>query len=490
MRGTLDQTADINRALVGSVFFHLFFLAMALYLPKYQPPPPTPVSIFEVQLVEAPQIKKSEGTAPIVSEEAKDSDAIAKSVAPEISDKPVAPPKPAQQPDQVVIKPAPKPKKLAEVQPIVKPMSTLKKVAPKKLAKVKPVVKPLEALQSKAIEQKEVAIPSSAKPVPKLVDKIQESKVAPVKEADNKTLALLDNIETKNTPNENRIKELDQVASLQIKKTDVAKRASPLSDNLKALEKVREEKAAETLAIPSTPVPVEPLKIEPLKTAPPAEMSPLEKLSALEDLSGKDTLDALKQPEKSVDHLAKAEIPKLAPLTLLNENKSDALNSVAQKFADLDTLKPSQKLKILQPVQSPVTNKEFSSKMREVEISVSTTVVIPESSGGSIAGSGNVSSSDMANLQALYIKSVEAKIMSKWKNPLATEDKEVQVSFYIYRAGTIDPPRVTKKSGNGKLDSLAVQAILDAEPFSEFPKELALTNMHLTINFKYKLDKK
>jgi TonB family protein len=490
MRGTLDQTTDINRALVGSVFFHLFFLAMALYLPKYQPPPPTPVSIFEVQLVEALQIKKSEGTASIVSEETKESDTTAKPVAPEISDKPVAPPKPAQQPDQMVIKPIPKPKQLAEVKPIAKPLGTLKKVAPKKLAKVKPVVKPLEALQSKAIQQKELAIPPSMKSVPKLADTIQETKVAPVQKVDNKTLALLDNIETKNTPNENRIKELDQVASLQIKKADAANNASPLSDNLKALEKVREEKAAEILAIPSKPVPVEPLKIEPLKTTPLAEMSPLEKLSALEDLSGKETLAALKQPEKSVDHLAKAEIPKLAPLTLLKDKKSDALDSVAQKFADLDTLKPSQKLELLQPVQSIVTTKEFTSKIRDVEISVSTTVVIPESSRGSIAGSGNVSSSDMANLQALYVKSVEAKIMSKWKNPLATEDKEVQVSFYIYRAGTIDPPRVTKQSGNGKLDSLAVQAILDAEPFSEFPKELALTNMHLTINFKYKLDKK
>jgi acetolactate synthase small subunit len=488
MRGILDQTADINRALVGSVFFHLFFLAMALYLPKYQPPPPTPVSIFEVQLVEAPQIKKSEGTSSIVSEETKESDATAKPVAPEISDKPIAPPKPAQEPDQMVIKPTPKPKKLAEVKPIVKPLSTLSKVAPKKLAKVKPVVKPLEALQSKAIEQKKVAIPP-AKPIPKLADEIQEVKIAPIKTVDNKTLDLLNKIETKNSPNENRIKELDQVASLQIKKPE-AKNDSTLSDNLKALEKVREEKAVETLATSAKPVPVEPLKIEPLKSVPPAEMSPLEKLSALEDLSGKETLAALKQPEKSADLLAKAEIPKLAPLTLLKENKSDALDSVAQKFADRDTLKPSQKLEILQPVQSPVTNKEFSSKLREVEISVSTTVVIPESARSSVAGSGNVSSSDMANIQALYVKSVEAKIMSMWKNPLASEDKEVQASFYIYRAGTIDPPRVTKKSGNGKLDSLAVQAILDAEPFSEFPKELALTNMHLTINFKYKLDKK
>jgi len=482
MRGTLDQTADINRALVGSVFFHLFFLAMALYLPKYQPPPPTPVAIFEVQLVEVPQIKKSEGAATIVPETTE---------RPEATAKPVAPPKPDQQPDQTVPEVTPQPKKLAEVKPIVKPMSTLKKVAPKKLAKVKPVVKPLEALQSKAIKQNEVAlpIPSSTKSVPKLADKIQETKIAPVEKVDNKTLALLDNIETRNSPNENRIKELDQIASLQVKQSEAVKNDSRLSENLKALEKVREEKAAESLPNLSKSVPIEPLKIDPLKAVPPAEMSPLEKLSALEDLSGNEMLAALNQPQKSAD-LAKAEIPQLAPLTLLNEKKSAALDSVAQKFAELDTLKPSKKLEIIQPVQSPVTNQKFSSKLREVEISVSTTVVIPENSGGSTAGSGNVSSSDMANIQALYVKAVEAKIMSQWKNPLASEDKEVQVSFYIYRAGTIDPPRVTKRSGNGKLDSLAVQAILDAEPFAEFPKELALTNMHLTINFKYKLDKK
>ncbi len=471
----MDQTADINRALVGSVFFHLFILALALYMPKYMPQPPMPVAVFEVQLVDAPQVKKAEepvaAAPPKVTQEKIKAE---KPVAKPKPKKPVAPAKPAKP----VSKPPAPVKKLSKVKPIVKPLKTLKKVAPKKkLGKIQ----------------------SIAKPVPQLSAK----KVTPVEKAkDNKALALLDNIDKKKTPS--RIEELDQVASLQAKTPVATKDSVALSDKLKTLEEARKTKTVDQ-KVPSKLIPSEAKKIEPLinKSEKPAEVSPLERLSALEALTDMDQLAALKPaPElklpDSTESLEKTEIPELAPLTLFKENKSDALDSVAQKLAKLESLEPEKKIELLSPVQSPVANQEYSSKLREVEISISTKVVIPESSrlpkdtpvtSGSPSGTGKTSSSEMEKIQALYVRAVEEKIMSKWKNPLASEEKQVQVSFYIYRVGKIDAPRLIKKSGIGKLDSLAVQAILDAEPFPEFPKELALTNMHLTINFTYKLDK-
>ena len=75
--------------------------------------------------------------------------------------------------------------------------------------------------------------------------------------------------------------------------------------------------------------------------------------------------------------------------------------------------------------------------------------------------------------------------MSNWKNPLGAEHKQVLVSFYLYPSGKVDKPYVEKSSGNSQLDTLALRAIADSEPFPKFPSELKQANLHISIHFKY-----
>ena len=59
------------------------------------------------------------------------------------------------------------------------------------------------------------------------------------------------------------------------------------------------------------------------------------------------------------------------------------------------------------------------------------------------------------------------------------------VTFRIFKKGNIDKPFIKKSTGNEKLDSLAVRAILDAEPFPALPGELKIPNLHISVQFKY-----
>nr|NIP99380.1 TonB C-terminal domain-containing protein [Nitrospinaceae bacterium]NIR53545.1 TonB C-terminal domain-containing protein [Nitrospinaceae bacterium]NIS83946.1 TonB C-terminal domain-containing protein [Nitrospinaceae bacterium]NIT80755.1 TonB C-terminal domain-containing protein [Nitrospinaceae bacterium]NIU43061.1 TonB C-terminal domain-containing protein [Nitrospinaceae bacterium] len=64
-------------------------------------------------------------------------------------------------------------------------------------------------------------------------------------------------------------------------------------------------------------------------------------------------------------------------------------------------------------------------------------------------------------------------------------NKEVVVSFTIFPLGKIDKPALKKTSGVEHLDTLALRAILESEPFPKFPKELKVPNLSISIHFKY-----
>jgi len=373
---------------------------------------------------------------------------------------------------------------------------------------MKAISKPLDRLNNKRLNQLKAAEPlaSSVAQLPKLSEKAE----APLmkKQESSKSLALLDKIGGNKAKVEKRIQELDMAASRKVKQpVQAVKIPSALDSDLNSLENVKNEKAVEMKAQPSKLIPDRLLNLEPLKRneAKPEKGSPLNRLSALEALKGIEQLAEKSNRKKTapVDlNIAskKIEAPALAPLTQLKKNEAGALDSVAEKLAKLEPLDSRKKIEISSPVKSKVVEPEFSSKLREVEISVSTTITPPErpslsqseTAKPSNNGDGLGSSADIDKIQAMYIREVERKIMSKWKVPRLSseeEEKEVQVSFYIYRKGNVDTLRIKKKSGNAKLDSLAMQAVENAERFPEFPKELVLSNMHLTINFKYKQDK-
>lgn len=86
---------------------------------------------------------------------------------------------------------------------------------------------------------------------------------------------------------------------------------------------------------------------------------------------------------------------------------------------------------------------------------------------------------------SLYVGLIRERVYSNWKNPLGAESKEVHVSFFLYSQGNIGKPFIEKSSGNEKLDSLAVRAIIDSDPFPAFPPDLKEPSLHMTIRFKY-----
>jgi TonB family protein len=91
-----------------------------------------------------------------------------------------------------------------------------------------------------------------------------------------------------------------------------------------------------------------------------------------------------------------------------------------------------------------------------------------------------------ADALSLYIGAIREKVYRKWYEPLAEKhNKEVLVSFFLFPRGNIDKPILKRSSGVEQLDSLAIRAILDSEPFPTFPQELKFSNLNITINFKY-----
>jgi len=91
-----------------------------------------------------------------------------------------------------------------------------------------------------------------------------------------------------------------------------------------------------------------------------------------------------------------------------------------------------------------------------------------------------------ADVQSLYAAMVQERIYRNWRDPLAERhSKEAIISFHIFTKGNIDKPFIKQSSGVEALDTLAVRAVLDSVPFPHFPKELKMSNLFLSIYFKY-----
>ena len=94
---------------------------------------------------------------------------------------------------------------------------------------------------------------------------------------------------------------------------------------------------------------------------------------------------------------------------------------------------------------------------------------------------------EQADVLSFYVGAIKRRVFEKWKNPLGAKNDEAMalVTFRIFKKGNIDKPFIKKSAGNEKLDSLAVRAILDAEPFPALPDELKIPNLHISVQFKY-----
>lgn len=90
-----------------------------------------------------------------------------------------------------------------------------------------------------------------------------------------------------------------------------------------------------------------------------------------------------------------------------------------------------------------------------------------------------------ATALAIYMGLVQNKVDENWRDPLGAGQSNVVVSFRIFPRGNITMPTLVKRSGDGRLDNLALLAIKNAAPFPPFPKEIKEPSLPFTINFEY-----
>ncbi|QPJ63954.1 MAG: TonB family protein [Candidatus Nitrohelix vancouverensis] len=460
----MQRTADFNQMLVASVFFHLLLMALAFYLPQQVLRNPIELPVFHVAVVELPGAASGEN--------------------------------------------------------IQAPASSGETVA-------------LETPPSAAISPKPIATkPEASAPTKKIAPPkpVTEKKTAPAKAPENKALALLNELSGGEAAKKSLVEELDQVARLQPRVNGAKQTADALKlqEKLNALDEVKQTQTKKQPA-PPKPIPEAPIQdfekfkmkeksrveaarksaddaqalrdaeFEALKNkkapAPSPTLSALERLEELERLTALNALQAKRNKADSMDKPRvedSAKAPQLAPLSKREKGDLKALDAIVKSLESLSgSTADSVDIKTA-PVEVQ-TRAPSTQGLRGLAVAVESSAPASGSKNSITAnppvGVDNGSSGGGQNLQAMYVALIQRKVDEKWKTPLGSENRSVQVSFYIYVKGNIDKPRLIKSSGNRHLDSLAVQAILDAEPLPPFPEGLDMANMHLTLNFTYKPEK-
>ncbi|NIQ02638.1 MAG: TonB family protein [Nitrospinaceae bacterium] len=206
------------------------------------------------------------------------------------------------------------------------------------------------------------------------------------------------------------------------------------------------------------------------------------------DLSSRTAENKAKQkPRKSsqlmkdLDQLAKLNQKASAALEVPKPVKNKTHRKSTELIRRLDSIKDSRmQIKIdLKRVTSEHSRK-FKSEIRSVKLMEK----VPNKSVPTPATSGEPGEPGADMLQK-YLGLVYRKVFEHWKDPLGGGDGKVQVSFSIFPKGNIAMPKILKKSGDPKLDNLALLAVKNAQPFPPFPKELKEPNLPLVLNFSY-----
>ena len=352
------------------------------------------------------------------------------------------------------------------------------------------------AVKKKPVRKSKAPIKKSEPKIKKTVAKknVVKKKTAPVKKTSqpNKILAALDKLDKKAAavvpvPAKKMIEELEQLALLERPKKKIAKpkiEKPVLEETFRDFEKVKSEKVKIEKDVSSTP------KLESL-------------LEGFEDIKMQEVLEQEKI-EKPVDEEKKAdpavkkrnllkELEKLAKLdsivqkddgkspdVAVEDLESKAYNSILEKFESLAV--ESSRVKVEVAI-ARLGRSKFQSKLRALPDS-------PEKTDSKSVDESYVFSdregTPSANAQSLYAGMVQERIYRNWRDPLAERhSKEAIISFHIYTKGNIDKPFIKQSSGVEALDTLAVRAVLDSVPFPHFPKELKMSNLFLSIYFKY-----
>ena len=353
------------------------------------------------------------------------------------------------------------------------------------------------AVKKKPVRKSKAPIKKSEPKIKKTVAKknVVKKKTAPVKKTSqpNKIIAALDKLDKKAAavvpvPAKKMIEELEQLALLERPKKQIAKpkiEKPVLEETFRDLEKLKGEKVKIEKDVSSTP------KLESL-------------LEGFEDIKMQEVLEQEKI-EKPVDEEKKAdpavkkrnllkELEKLAKLDSIVQKDDDgkspdvavedleskAYNSILEKFESLAV--ESSRVKVEVEI-ARLGRSKFQSKLRALPDS-------PEKTDSKSVDESYVFSdregTPGADVQSLYAGMVQERIYRNWRDPLAERhSKEAIISFHIFPKGNIDKPFIKQSSGVEALDTLAVRAVLDSVPFPHFPKELKMSNLFLSIYFKY-----
>ena len=353
------------------------------------------------------------------------------------------------------------------------------------------------AVKKKSVRKSKAPIKKSEPKIKKTAAKknVVKKKTAPVKKTSqpNKIIAALDKLDKKaaavvSVPTKKMIEELEQLALLERPKKQIAKpkiEKPVLEETFRDLEKLKGEKVEIEKDVSSTP------KLESL-------------LEGFEDIKMQEVLEQekIEKPvgeEKNTEPAIKKrnllkELEKLAKLDSIVQKDDDgksadvavedvenkAYDSILEKFESLAV--ESSRVKVEVEI-ARLGRSNFQSKLRAPPDS-------PEKTDSKSVDESYVFSdregTPGADVQSLYAGMVQERIYRNWRDPLAERhSKEAIISFHIFPKGNIDKPFIKQSSGVEALDTLAVRAVLDSVPFPHFPKELKMSNLFLSIYFKY-----
>jgi hypothetical protein len=338
--------------------------------------------------------------------------------------------------------------------------------------------------------------PPVKKRKPRTKKSIPKKKTAPLKKVSkpNKILAELNKLDKKvaalvPVPTKKVYEELEKLALLGYPKKPILKpkteKTISWDETFRDLEKFKRKKMKVEKGVPPTPELENLLEgFEDMKMQEMAEQgkieNPIGQEKIAEPIAKKGNL--LKELEKltKLDSMIKQDNEGGIRGANIEDIESRAYESVLEKFESLFVESSRVKVEV---AGARLDRSEFQSRLRTLPDSPEKIETKSEDESYVFSDREGTLGAD---IQSLYAGMVQERIYKNWRDPLAERhSKEAIISFRIFPKGNIDKPFIKQSSGVEVLDNLALRAVIDSLPFPRFPKELKMSNLFLSIYFKY-----
>jgi outer membrane biosynthesis protein TonB len=324
---------------------------------------------------------------------------------------------------------------------------------------------------------------------------IAKQKTAPIKKASkpNKILAEINKLDKKAAAvvpvlTKKMFEELEQLVILERPKKLIAKpeiEKPVLEETFRDLEKLKSKKVKVEKGVPQTTKLENHLEgFEDIKMQKVVEQEKIAKPIGEEEMAMTTAKkrDLLKELEKltKLDSIVKQDNYGETRDAKVKDIENKAYESVLEKFESLSVESSRVKVEV---AGARLDGPEFQSKLRALPDFPEKTETKSEDESYVFSDREGTPAAD---IQSLYAGMVQERIYRNWRDPLAERhSKEAIISFHIFPKGNIDKPFIKQSSGVETLDTLALRAVLDSLPFPRFPKELKISNLFLSIYFKY-----